>query len=394
VNPRIAGSPRDSNKIESLAAAPGMVSASKVMTELENPPRISAVIMHHPKRAGRLPALLRSCGTLDPRVVADPDPGGPPSPLRTAKRAWAAIGEDATHHLVLQDDVTVIAGFDRHLRAAVAARPYHGITLQMGWNSLPNSYFVRLAAATGSPWAALSPSWTPTYGLVLPAARARELATHLATVPDEVRHDDRVITPYLAGNGIPVLGPVPDLLEHQDTESLADNAADGNRHATAFLPESSVDWAAAPELTARLAERVASTEAVAHAVELHNSECRIRFLRPGSGEPASHAFGWHWYDWCPLLGIDPDAVLADAGPHFGGEPRRLATEVWAAAWLLGHDAATLGGVRPRSAELIRAALLSWIDTGLCATDRRALDASARTRLAELAVTALAHGGKR
>lgn len=347
---------------------------------------LSIAVMHHPKRAAQLPELLASCGSLPIRVVADPDPTGPPSPLRTAKRAWAAIADGATHHMVLQDDVAPIARFDEHLRAAVAAQPDRAITLHIGWQSAPNAYLVRLAAAVGSAWAALSPSWTPTYGLLLPVALARDLAAHLAGIPDERRDDDRIITPYLADNDVAVLAPVPHLLEHADDIGVTGNADDGRRRATVFLPGHPVDWSASEDLLAALVERVDAGVAV----ELHNSECRIRFARPGSGETMSHAFGWYWADWCPLLGVDPDQVLSGMPVH--AEPR-LAAEVWAAGWLLGFDAARVGSAARRDDTVLRAALASWIDSGLCDTDLSASTPRTRAALTDLAVTAVEHGEK-
>ncbi|AJC53647.1 hypothetical protein GZL_01043 [Streptomyces sp. 769] len=58
------------------------------------------MVMHHPRRAGVLPGLLEACAPFPVRVAEDPEPDGPPSPLRTAKRAWAAVGE-TTHHVVI-----------------------------------------------------------------------------------------------------------------------------------------------------------------------------------------------------------------------------------------------------------------------------------------------------
>lgn len=343
---------------------------------------VSVAVMHHPKRADTLPELLAACGSLPARVITDPDPNGPPSPLRTAKRAWAAIADGATHHLVLQDDVTPIAHFDEHLPAAVAAHPDRAITLHIGWQSAPNAYHVRLAAAVGSPWAALSPSWTPTYGLLLPIAAARELATYLADIPDARRDDDRVITRYLAEAGIAVLAPVPHLLEHADDIGVTGNADDGRRRATVFLPEHSVDWTTSTGLLAALAGAVDT----GIAIELHNSECRIRFARPDSVETMSHAFGWYWAEWCPLLGVAPDDVLTGLPPH--AEPR-LAAEVWAAAWLLGFQAARVAPDPKRDDTVLRAALASWIDSGLCDTDL----AAPRESLIDLAMIAVEHGGK-
>ena len=161
--------------------------------------RISVAIMHHPRRADRIPSLLASCAPLAAQVIVDPDPSGTPSPLRTAKRAWAAVPDEATHHLVLQDDVRLSAGFAAHLADAIRARPRYAVALHSNWNSPQNSYLVRRAAAAGSAWAPLSHTeWIPTQGLVLPAERARDLAAFLAPISDDIRDDDYV---SLGGKG-------------------------------------------------------------------------------------------------------------------------------------------------------------------------------------------------
>ena len=48
-----------------------------------DPMALSVVVMHHPRRRDRIPALLAACRPLPVRVIVDPEPNGPPSPLRT-----------------------------------------------------------------------------------------------------------------------------------------------------------------------------------------------------------------------------------------------------------------------------------------------------------------------
>lgn len=363
--------------------------------------RLSVAIMTHPARSGNLPELVRSCAPLEPRVVVDPDPAAGPSPLRTAKRAWAAIAEGATHHVVLQDDIVLARGFGTHLPAAVAAQPDCGITLYVNWHSVPNSYFVRRAVAAGSPWAPLSPSWTPTLGLVLPVARARQLAEYLHDIPDHVRHDDHMITAFCRERRVPIMAAVPHLLEHPGTHSLASNEADGPRHATVFTGELDFGvehWSRGREVLPALTGRTAHREATDFAVELHNSECRIRFSRPGSGEPLAQPFGWYWYDWSTLVGVEPGIVLDDLDTFLARAdhavrrlPARLVTEVWAAGYLLGADTASLGRVNaPSRQRLLHTAMVSWIGSGLCQPDRDRLGEPELGLLVEVALAAVDH----
>ncbi|MFC7588067.1 hypothetical protein ACFQYP_33540 [Nonomuraea antimicrobica] len=198
---------------------------------------LSVVIMHHPARRDALPSLLAACDPLPVRVVEDPDPGGPPSPLRTAKRAWAAVAEGATHHVVLQDDAVPVHGFAAQLARAVAARPGDGVTLSVQQTSPRNSYAVRRAALAGQAWAPMSVvEWTPTLGLALPAAEARALAAYFSEFPDELLEDDDFVTPFCVARGLRVFATVPNLVEHAGLPSLSGYEAEGHRPVTVYEP--------------------------------------------------------------------------------------------------------------------------------------------------------------
>ncbi|WP_406397024.1 hypothetical protein [Streptomyces uncialis] len=343
-------------------------------------PRISVAVMHHPFRGRSLTDLVESCRPLDARVVMDPDPTGPPSPLRTAKLAWASVDPGATHHLVLQDDVTLCPGFAEQLTAAVAQRPDHALALYTNWNSPHNSYLVRCAAVAGQSWAPLGHhEWVPTLGLVLPAGAARELAAHLGRFPDDFRDDDELVVGFCAQKGYPVTASVPHLLEHGGGPSLAGNDAHGPRHAT--VP---VGTATPPvEHWQRPGPRVfpprSGTVGRPYAVELQDSRCAVRLLRPGAREPLEHPFGWDWTDWAGWTGADPARVRADL--HSLEErrdqdavtslSRPARTELGAAAWLLGHDVSRTAWDRPPGPVRLRdrdEALRSWIRSGLAPLD--------------------------
>jgi hypothetical protein len=348
--------------------------------------RISAAIMHHPRRAGRIPALVRACAPLEPKVVTDPDPGGRPSPLRTAKRAWAAIEPGATHHLVLQDDVEPAPGFAGQLSAAVGLRPAHGVSLFCLWHTPHNSYLVRRAAVAGAAYAPLSPyEWTPTQGFVLPVAEARALAEHLAGIPDEVQDDDEMIVIFCRERGIPVVATVPHLLDSGHDRSLVEGHHDGLR-AAVYGP--GLAWSAPPGPAAGPA--APELPPGSYCVELHGSVCSIRLVH---GDPVEHKFPWYWYDACPLTGLDPGAVLDAGAPHLAALPAGLIpvmSEVWAAGYLLGADVAGLAPEATGDGPLTRAALTSWIDQGLAAEDRAAAGA-VRDDCVRLATAALKQG---
>ncbi|MFG2894782.1 hypothetical protein [Streptomyces sp. NPDC048248] len=371
--------------------------------------RISAVIMHHPSRGARLPALLARLAELNPRVIPDPKPSGPPSPLRTAKLAWAAIAPGATHHLVLQDDITPAPDIGRQLHRAVTANPDCGISLYVNWNSPQNSYLVRRAAVTGSPWAPLSPlEYTPTLGLVLPVAHAAALAAHLAALPDVLKDDDEVVTPFRIRRGLPAVASVPHLLEHGDERSTAGNDSHGRRRATVYAPGLDLDtthWTAHLPTSGAGIGTVAVTRAGAattpgmpdYAVEFVESTCQLRLVQPLAREPIEHGFGWYWYDWCALIGVERDRIVETwrTEPAADEHHSRLGLEFWAACYLLGADAWATRSHRDASltahGELARRALESWVRAGLAARDRRALSEGEQADLVDLGARALWRG---
>ncbi|MFF5204969.1 hypothetical protein [Streptosporangium sp. NPDC000396] len=363
------------------------------------PIRLSVVIMHHPARSGLLDRLLSDCARLAPRVVLDPRPGDFASPLRTAKLAWAAVTEDATHHLVLQDDVRLADGFTTQLPALLARHPDRALTLYTSWHTPQNSYLVRLATVLGASLAPLSArEWTPTLGLVLPAARARQLAAFLAGFPDEARDEDWLVLTFLRRLRTPVLATIPHLVDHTESGTLAGHP--GRFHATIFhtgrqMPRA--HWTSEPDLEGALAERAALSGPRAFTVELAGSRCLLRLLSPDRGEPVEHTFGWYWHDWGFLVGADPDRIAEGfdryRGP--GGDLPWPSAEVWAAGYLLGADAAAVARGRwaPNPTGFVRQVMTSWIRSGLRENDLAGLGQAGVRALTEVGVAAIAAGSR-
>ncbi|GAA0936819.1 hypothetical protein [Nonomuraea longicatena] len=331
--------------------------------------KISLAVMYHPSRIAHARALAAQCAPLRPELVADPDPTGVPSPLRTAKAAWAAVRPDATHHLVLQDDAVLARDFLTHLEAVVARRPTHGLALYVNRGSLRNGYLVRRAAASGARWSRLSSAeYTPTLGFVLPAQDARELASYLRTVPDEFRDDDEVVTLFCRERGLPVAATVPSLIEHGDLPSVAGNGNHGARHAAVFadqvvLPDGY--WTGAREVPE------AWDGIPPFVLEMYDSQCLVRFTRPGSGEPVDHLYGWRWRDWSALLGVEAGDVVdswAESGPWPVEDAAGL--EFWAAGYLLGTDVSR-DPAEEEERPALRAAIASWAACGGGTTETKA-----------------------
>jgi hypothetical protein len=197
--------------------------------------RLSTVVMAHPRRREAALWIQRAVPELDVRIVFDPEPAGPPATLRTARAAWAAVAEGATHHLVLQDDVLLPPEFPRLVRAALLAAPAGAaVSLFAGWSG-PTAQAVRLAALAGASWTTVVDDWTPTQALVLPAGYAREFAEHAGQVP-ATEPDNRVMHAFLARRGVDAYVSVPSLVEHGRSASLLMNdLLHGIREATVYV---------------------------------------------------------------------------------------------------------------------------------------------------------------
>jgi hypothetical protein len=371
---------------------------------------IGIAIMHHPARHERLARVVEACAPLRPRLVIDPDPGGIPSPLRTAKLAWTMIEPHTTHHLVLHDDVIPTRDFARHLSEVVRSRPHNPIALYSNWNSPQNAYLVRRSAAFGAAWARLSRAeWTPAEGLVLPVDQARDLASFLLTLPDEIADDDEMAAVFFERKNIPVYVTIPHLVDHADEVSLT--LHHGSYHATVYADACFLG----PDHWTRMGsfdidEATDNTQDMRQDlfVEFSGSLCLARMSQPQHEEPIEHPYGWYWYDWCLLYGVDPEAIVAACqasvctgdttpspeAPSYAQIQLATLLELWAACYLLGWDTGTEERIS-RSAEtrsaLLRRAIASWVDSGLHPDEAAVLDESSRSFLVDTGVLATAHG---
>ncbi|GAA4785528.1 hypothetical protein [Streptomyces ziwulingensis] len=195
---------------------------------------ISAAVMTHPRRleaAARLAASLPQWRTA---VVPDPSPGAEPSALRTARAAWAAVGKDAGHHVVIQDDVVLSRDFAAHVARAVREFPDTPLAWYANWNSW-NGAATRAAALQGASWVPAVPGeWTPSLALVLPREDVEALLDVVPEHPAERHPDDAVLARELARRGRQVLISVPNRVEHADQDSLVGNDVYGPRRAACF----------------------------------------------------------------------------------------------------------------------------------------------------------------
>ncbi|WP_433260041.1 hypothetical protein ACQPZF_22795 [Actinosynnema sp. CS-041913] len=207
------------------------------------PIHLTGAVMAHPRRLDAARSLIAAAppGFLD--LVLDPDPGGPPTGLRTSIRAWSEVPPGATHHLVLEDDARLSAGFRRQAERAVAAAPDAAIVLFNNWSSR-NGAAVRLGALAGARWVAPADEYTANVALILPAALA-------AGFPDYAREhggtwpDDVVLFRYLRSVGAVTRLAVPNLVEHGEFPSISGNDLHGLRMSACFAaPAPDAEWPA------------------------------------------------------------------------------------------------------------------------------------------------------
>ncbi|MEE6308004.1 hypothetical protein V1634_14340 [Plantactinospora veratri] len=215
--------------------SPGPTAEALALSVAEEPV-LSAAVMTHPRRLPQARAVAAGLAPLDAALAVDPDPDGPPSTVRSARLAYAAVSPEATHHLVVQDDVRLPAGFVAAARQSLARQPRAAVSYFVEWGSRTAS-LVRFAALTGASWVPMVNPYVPTQALALPADTAREFAAFLSTQPETGSADDELALEFLRRAGVPCLVTVPNLVEHDDRSSLIGNHGHGVRLSACLLPD-------------------------------------------------------------------------------------------------------------------------------------------------------------
>ncbi|MFJ3842203.1 hypothetical protein ACIPY6_42875 [Streptomyces sp. NPDC090054] len=318
---------------------------------------MSVAIMTHPARSAMARSLVGLLGG-DVRVVTDPEPGGAPNPLRTSVEAWAAFGEGATHHLVLQDDVVPSGELLSVARDAAARFPRSAVAFYTNWDG-PDGAVVRVGALAGAGWvSAIDDVYTPTLALMLPVDHAARFSEEARPLVSTRREDDAVMLDYLERHGVPVLLSVPNLIEHQGTESIAGNSGERWRSACVFRGADRPRTEVLGELTAVPHYR----DGAAYVLLYEGESAGRRVWRRTPWRQAADAFGLDigrvdsgWDEWS---GSDPAARAV--GELIGWSETR---ELWAMACLLGIASER---VRPRERAAdnrLRSTALSTLGVG-------------------------------
>lgn len=219
-------------------------------------PRVRFAVQAHPDRAADASELAEA---LNGRVIFDPDPGSRQrSPWRTYRRCIELFPPEASHLVIVQDDVRLCAGFPDAARAAIAARPDHLIAFFVGGEPSDHARAVVEACERDLPWARLEASrWCPAIALGWPRRLAVDLLAFVDVQqwPREFTADDEIIGRYVAGRGVVPLATVPSLVEHPDTApSLIGLRHRGGRDyarvAACMIPDdcdaTAIDWTPGP----------------------------------------------------------------------------------------------------------------------------------------------------
>ncbi|MFJ7205758.1 NAD-dependent epimerase/dehydratase family protein [Streptomyces sp. NPDC098789] len=303
--------------------------------------KLSGAVMTHPRRLEEARLLAAADPHRRIEVVVDPEPEGRPTALRVAPLSWDCVAPDATHHLVLQDDVELADGFFAYVEQVAAAAGDEAVAFYAGWETR-NGGVARLAALTGAPWAYALQEHVPCYALLLPADVARGYARFQAE--DEPGWPyDVVVQRYLNARGVPVRFCTPSLVQHMDMPSLAGNAYHGFRQATLFAD--------------RAGEPTTHDSVRFDVVPFYQYGLARCAVRTGAGweyvETERHLRRTGLLDACL-------AALASAAPH--DLPEQVRRAVWVTGFAIGAVTADAPEADPRVAA---AAMATLGPGGLC-----------------------------
>lgn len=204
--------------------------------EVDSGAVVSFAVMSVPERAELVAALMPKIDR-EGWIIEDVAHDGP---WPTARTAWLSAHDDASHHLVLQDDVIVapdlIAGLERMLDMCptVARNPVSlfGISRELRKAGDAGATFLE---GNGISWG---------QGLLLPT-RLIPLFLYWCDVyvRPEYKHDDARLSLFALSQGFPVYTTIPCLVDHLQVPSVAGNPMlAGGRHerkAAIFDPEQS-----------------------------------------------------------------------------------------------------------------------------------------------------------
>ena len=213
------------------------------------PSNISVALMTHPRRQDLVKEFCATHSDIPIEIVVDPLPDAASSDgaaLRTSLLAWdrARSNSNATHHMVLQDDIILHDDFIPAVTAMTGAMPQSALSLFSEWRS-PTSTAVRIAALSGQSWATVLNWYIPTEALILPTHVASNFRSYVAKHIDALETpDDVAILQYLHDIGCEPLVAAPNIVQQLEVESLVGNIYPAARLSGCYstLPLDRLSW--------------------------------------------------------------------------------------------------------------------------------------------------------
>lgn len=168
--------------------------------------RLSIAITHHPSRADLLQGVLeRLDGEQEVHLIVDDQQEGL---WPTCKRAWMAYNPQATHHLMLHDDILPCLDFLPAVRAALQVIPAEAVSFYA------NRKVIEQAREQGSSWARVRTLYW-SQALALPVSMVQDfLLWEQRFIRPSFRFDDSRLAMYLLAHQRYLWCSVPSLVEH------------------------------------------------------------------------------------------------------------------------------------------------------------------------------------
>ena len=175
--------------------------------------KLSVAIFSHPSRAERLQQTLGLLGDdVKIKVIIDEKTEGI---WRTAMRAWRSYDSDATHHLVLQDDIIPCRNFLTSVPYIISDLPQDASV-----SFCDNIQSIKYAIKTGRSWV-VSTQVRHAQALIQPVGQIEDwIQWSEWNVRPSYYHDDGRLEIYLVKHNRRIWHTVPSLVSHDDNGSV------------------------------------------------------------------------------------------------------------------------------------------------------------------------------
>lgn len=165
-------------------------------------------------------------------VLDDRGPNGGGSAWYNAKRAWSLPFGDATHRMVIQDDVIVCNDFLSICSTIIEQFPDAAFAFSGG------AWIRTDMRKTDSPYVRLKGSCISAQAIILPVQLIHDMIAWSDDIfGTEYRHDDGRIGWYLAYHNIPTYTVIPSLVEHLQIDSVIPHHNRKDRNCRAWIGE-------------------------------------------------------------------------------------------------------------------------------------------------------------